>query len=130
MTPLESWVLFGACIAVGAWVYIAMAGGRRYRRIMGDALTFTPGLEVAPRANIPPGVDPPSPVDPTTWVRVPPSVYDWQTREDFHDPIRDHAWCDDCNARLRRAFNRLGDLDLGPRDADVLMAAIRRELDS
>jgi hypothetical protein len=102
-------MLFGACIAVGAWVYVAVAGGRRYRRIERDAFTFTL---------------------PAPWVHVRPGIYDWQAREDFHDPIRDHAWCDDCNARLRRVFNRLGDLDLGPRDADVLMAAIRRELDS
>jgi hypothetical protein len=114
VTPVESWLLFGACIAVGAWVYVAVAGGRRYRRIEQQAR----------------GYDWPTMLYPEPPVRLYGGVYDWQAREDFHDPIRDHAWCDDCNARLRRAFNRLGDLDLGPRDVDVLMAAIRRELDS
>jgi hypothetical protein len=57
-------------------------------------------------------------------------IYDHEVRGDFHDPVRDHEWCPDCNARLRRAFNDLADLDLGPRDADALMAAIHRELES
>jgi hypothetical protein len=118
VTPFESWVLFGACIAIGAWVYVAVVGGRRYRRIV-DVL---PHVDVRPEDAPPMGGLPP--------VRLYGGIYDWQAREDFHDPIRDHAWCDDCNARLRRVFNRLGDLDLGPRDADALMAAIRRELES
>jgi len=65
-----------------------------------------------------------------TPLRVYGGVYDYEARGDFHDPIRDHEWCDDCNARLRQAFNRLADLDLGPRDADALMARIREVLDS
>lgn len=42
-----------------------------------------------------------------------------------HEPIRDHAECFTCNSILRRAFNDLAGLDLGPRDADVLMNRIR-----
>ncbi len=42
-----------------------------------------------------------------------------------HDPTLDHADCDVCNALLRRAFVRLADRVMGPRDADDLMAAIR-----
>jgi hypothetical protein len=124
MTPLESWVLFGACIAVGAWVYVAVVGGRRYRRIEQQ----TRGYDVLPWVDVHPEDAPPSGGLPP--VRLYGGIYDAEAHGDFHDPIRDHEWCDDCNARLRRAFNRLGDLDLGPRDADMLMAAIRRELDS
>jgi len=46
-----------------------------------------------------------------------------------HDPTIDHGRCDVCNALLRRAFVRLADRDLGPRDVDTLMAAIREELE-
>jgi len=47
-----------------------------------------------------------------------------------HDPVVDHCHCDVCNALLRRAFVRLADRIMGPRDADALMAAIREELAS
>jgi len=47
-----------------------------------------------------------------------------------HDPTIDHDRCETCNALLRRAFVRLADRIMGPRDADELMAAIREELDS
>jgi len=119
MTPLASWALFLVCVAIGVVVYVVVAGARRYRRMEVDFLVST----VAPIDRFRPELD-------TPYVRVLPSVYDWQTGEDFHDPIRDHEWCEVCNARLRRAFNRLGDLDLGPRDVDTLMAAIREELES
>jgi hypothetical protein len=44
---------------------------------------------------------------------------------DDHDPVTDHAECFECNARLRRAFNHLADMDLGPRDVDTLMTRLR-----
>ena len=47
-----------------------------------------------------------------------------------HDPTVDHGRCETCNALLRRAFVRLADRIMGPRDADTLMAAIREELAS
>jgi len=110
VTPLESWVLFGACIAIGAWVYVAVAGGRRYRRIEASFHGYDWSAILQP-------------------VRVYGGIYDHETRGDFdHDPIRDHERCEGCNALLRRALNRLADRDLGPRDADRLMAAIREEL--
>lgn len=46
-----------------------------------------------------------------------------------HDPVVDHGRCPTCNALLRRAFVRLADRLMGPRDADELMAAIREELE-
>jgi len=120
MTPLASWALFLVCVAIGVVVYVVVAGGRRYRRMEVDFLVST----VAPIDRFRPELDAP-------YVRVLPSVYDHEARGDFeHDPIRDHEWCDGCNALLRRALNRLGDLDLGPRDVDTLMAAIRQELES
>jgi hypothetical protein len=116
MSPVQSWAVFVACIAVGLIVYVIVAGGRRYRQMERDAFTFTQWSDGFTGT-------------PTQWVRVLPSVYDHEARGDFdHDPIRDHEWCDGCNALLRRAFNRLADYDLGPRDADMLMAAIRKEL--
>ena len=45
-----------------------------------------------------------------------------------HDPTLDHGICETCNALLRRAFVRLADRLMGPRDVDELMAAIRAEL--
>jgi len=113
MTPLASWLLFLICVAVGFGIYAYVAGGRRYRRMEQQWLdeTFTST----------------EPED--AHIRIFGGPYDAVDRGDFdHDPIRDHAWCEVCNAQLRRAFNRLADLDLGPRDADRLMAAIRREL--
>jgi len=47
-----------------------------------------------------------------------------------HDPTLMHDVCDTCNALLRRAFVRLADRIMGPRDVDELMAAIREELTS
>ena len=46
-----------------------------------------------------------------------------------HDPTLDHGHCETCNALLRRAFVRLADRIMGPRDADELMTAIREELE-
>ena len=43
------------------------------------------------------------------------------------DPIATWDECFVCAEALRRAFNRLADLDLGPKDVETLMAAIRRE---
>jgi hypothetical protein len=113
MSPGQSWAVFVACIAVGVLVYVTIVGGRRYRRMEREALTFTPWVESFP---------PP--------LRVWPGVYDWQARGDFdHDPIRDHEWCDGCAALLRGALNRIGDRHGGPRSADDLVAAIREELE-
>jgi hypothetical protein len=39
-----------------------------------------------------------------------------------------HDVCATCNALLRRAFVKLADRIMGPRDADEFMAAIREEL--
>jgi hypothetical protein len=44
-----------------------------------------------------------------------------------HDPTIDHAECFVCAEALRRAFNRLADLDLGPKDVETLMRTIREE---
>jgi hypothetical protein len=116
VTPLESWVLFGACIALGAWVYVAVAGGRRYRRMERQALDHDWPTMLYP-------LGPP--------IRISGGIYDAEARGDFdHDPIRDHDHCEACNAMLRRALIRVGDRHLGPRSADDLVAAIREELDS
>jgi hypothetical protein len=116
MSPLASWALFLVCVLIGVGVYIIVAGGRRYRRMMNDARIFS--IRKAAWAESLP------------LVRVLPSVYDWQAHGDFdHDPIRDHEWCDGCAALLRRALNRIGDRHGGPRSADDLVAAIREELE-
>ena len=44
---------------------------------------------------------------------------------DHADPIQTWDECFICAEALRRAFNRLADLDLGPRDVETLMQAIR-----
>jgi hypothetical protein len=44
------------------------------------------------------------------------------------DPILTWDECVICAESLRRALNKLADLDLGPKDVETLMAAIRREL--
>jgi len=44
---------------------------------------------------------------------------------DSHDPTLMHADCETCNAALRIVFNKLADLNLGPRDADTLVERIR-----
>jgi hypothetical protein len=119
MSPALSWVLVLGVLFIAIVVYAAIVAG-------GRADEWADGLwhaRMAPVDRFRPELDAPH-------IRVLPGVYDHEARGDFHDPIRDHEWCDDCNARLRRAFNRLGDLDLGPRDADVLMARIREVLDS
>jgi hypothetical protein len=115
MSPALSWAVFLICIAIGATVYIVVAGGHRYRRMEREALDHDWPTMLYPAG-------PP--------MRVIGGIYDHEARGDFHDPIRDHEWCPDCNARLRRAFNDLADLDLGPRDVDALMARIREVLDS
>jgi hypothetical protein len=33
LSPLVSWLLFLVCVAIGALVYVVVAGGRRYRRM-------------------------------------------------------------------------------------------------
>jgi hypothetical protein len=119
MTPLASWALFLVCVVVGVGVYLVVAGGRRYRRMERAWVESLPPKH--PRAERP---------DPTLWVHVRPSVYDWQTHGDFdHDPLRDHEWCDGCATLLRGALNRIGDRHMGPRSADDLVAAIREELE-
>ena len=119
MTPLASWALFLVCVVVGVGVYVVVAGGRRYRRMMNEALTFTPWVEPFPDSWSP------------DWgkARILPSVYDWEAHGDFHDPIHDHEWCDGCASLLRGALNRIGDRHGGPRSADDLVAAIREELE-
>jgi hypothetical protein len=118
MTPLASWALFLACLAVGVLVYVVVAGGRRYQRMERDALEpMAPGFLRYDETWKPLGL------------RVWPGPYDWQARGDFHDPIRDHEWCDGCAALLRGALNRIGDRHMGPRSADDLVAAIREELE-
>jgi len=42
-----------------------------------------------------------------------------------HDPVAMHAECEVCNAILRRKFNELADIPLGPKDVDALMAKLR-----
>jgi hypothetical protein len=111
LSPFISWAVFLACIGVGAVVYIVVAGGRRYRRMAQQSFTLT------------------QPED--AHIRIFGGPYDAVARGDFrHDPIRDHAYCDVCDALVRRAFNRLADRPGTPRDADELIAAIREELES
>jgi hypothetical protein len=121
LSPVESWVAwFLVAVCVGGLVYIVVFGGRRYRRIVNDH-PWPPGKPIYVADGF----------EHVSLVRVLPSVYDHEARGDFdHDPIRDYEWCDDCNAALRRAFNRLADRVMGPRDADALMAAIYEELES
>jgi len=124
MTPLASWLLFGACILVGLVVYVVVAGGRRYRGM----------IEMLPPVNVRPEDAPPSADFPP--IHIFGGIYDHEARRDFdgrwtfdHDPLIDHE-CEVCDARLRQAFNRLGDRSGTPRDADELMAAIREELET
>jgi hypothetical protein len=119
LSPLLSWAVIGVVLFISVGVYAAVvAGGRadewaertwqvRERESFDGVRLIAPG----------------------TYVRIYGGVYDYEASGDFHDPVRDHEWCDDCNARLRRAFNQLADHDLGPRDADDLMGTIRRTLD-
>ena len=125
LTPLASWAVFLVCVAVGVVVYVVVAGRRRWRDMVESVDFMNPRM--APVDRFRPELDAP--------VRIFGGIYDHETRGDFrwsldHDPTIDHDRCEVCNARLRRAFNRLADYDLGPRDADMLMAAIRRELES
>jgi len=111
LSPALSWLVVGVVAGFAVAVYLlASAWLDRQEYDLPPMFTYT------------------EPANPR--LRVFGGIYDAEARGDFHDPVRDHEWCADCNARLRRAFNRLGDLDLGPRDADMLMAAIRRELES
>ena len=82
LSPVMSWLLFLACIAVGVTVYVVVAGGRRYRRMERQAATWRRGIEVAPRVKLPAGIDPPSPVEPTV-IRILGGVYDHEARGDF-----------------------------------------------
>lgn len=43
-----------------------------------------------------------------------------------HEPVIDHDRCDRCNTLLRKAFNQMADMDLGPKDASTLVNQIRR----
>lgn len=45
---------------------------------------------------------------------------------DHADPTMTHAECGVCNEALRRTFNELADLDLGPNGVDMLMESIRK----
>jgi hypothetical protein len=117
LSPLLSWLVVLVVLFIAVVVYAAVVAGGRADDAA--ALTFTQWVDSFPVSTS------------TSWVRVLPSVYDHETHGDFdHDPIRDHDRCEVCNALLRRAFNRLGYRDLGPRDVDTLMAAIREELES
>jgi hypothetical protein len=117
MSPALSWAAFLVCIAIGAVVYVVVAGGGRYRRMERDALWHA-------------GWDDPKRSAPS--LRVYGGVYDLEARGDFdwtfdHDPLTDD--CKVCSGRRRRAFNRLADRPGSPRDADELMAALLEELD-
>jgi hypothetical protein len=119
MTPLVSWLVVGVVLLIAVVVYAAaVAGGRA-----DEWNERTWEARMAPVDRFRPELDAP-------YVRVLPSVYDWQAHGDFeHDPIRDHEWCDGCATLLRHALNRIGDRHMGPRSADDLVAAIREELE-
>jgi len=128
LSPLVSWLVVLAVLFIAVVVYAAVvAGGRsdewaaRWNRRDG-VIDFPSGTSLQEGGS---------------FVRIFGGVYDHEARGDFdlpwgfdHDPVRDHDRCEICNALLRRAFDRLADLDLGPRDADELIAAIRAELES
>ena len=42
-----------------------------------------------------------------------------------HDPTLDWEWCAVCASALSRSFTKLADLDLGPKDAGVLVDRIK-----
>lgn len=42
-----------------------------------------------------------------------------------HDPITEMFHCEVCAGIVRRTLNELAGLDLGPKDADILIARIR-----
>ena len=140
MSPALSWARFLVCVAVGMAVYLVVAGGRRYRRMIEMPQRWAPQCDHESqyvdghwrclRCGAHGCVDPCD-----AHVRVIGGIYDHEARGDFdgrwtfdHDPLTDHE-CEVCNARLRRAFNRLAGLRGSPRDADELMAAIREELE-
>jgi hypothetical protein len=120
LSPLLSWLVVLVVLFIAVVVFAAVVAG-------GRADEWADGLwhaRMAPVDRFRPELDAPV-------IHIFGGIYDHETHGDFdHDPIRDHDRCEGCNALLRRAFNRLADYDLGPRDADTLMAAIRRELDS
>jgi hypothetical protein len=127
MTPAVSWFLFGACIVVGAVVYVVVVGGHRYRSLEtewhrirwerrngGGIVLFPPGTSLQ---------------EVESFIRIFGGIYDHETRRDFdHDPLTHD--CEVCAGLRRRAFNRLADRPGSPRDTDELMAAIREELES
>jgi hypothetical protein len=78
MSPALSWALFLVCVAIGAAVYVVVAGGRRYRRILSDADTLAQlGRDVEAMR-----------YDPLLFIRVLPHVYDWSVADDFGDRDR------------------------------------------
>jgi hypothetical protein len=127
VTPLASWLLFGACVIVGATVYVVVAGGRRYRSLEtewhrirwerrngGGLVHFPPGTSLQ---------------EVESFIRIFGGIYDHEAHRDFdHDPLTHD--CEVCAGLRRRAFNRLADRPGSPRDTDELMAAIREELES
>lgn len=132
MSPLASWLLFGACIAVGLTVYVVVAGGRRYRRAFESEGIRWERRNGGGIVHFPPGA---SAQEVESFIRVFGGVYDHEAHGDFdhpltfdHDPLTDD--CEVCAGRRRRAFNQLADRPGVPRDADELMAALREELES
>jgi hypothetical protein len=125
LSPVLSWLVVLVVLFVALVVYAAVVMGGRAddewqrirweRRNGGGVISFPPETS---RQEV------------ESFIQVFGGIYDHEARGDFHNPIRDHEWCDDCNARLRRAFNQVADLDLGPRDADALMASIQKALES
>jgi len=115
LSPVLSWFLVLVVLFVAVLVYAAVVAGGRADEMAERAWASRQAtLQSAREAQ----------------VRIFGGIYDHEARGDLHNPIRDHEWCDDCNARLRRAFNQVADLDLGPRDADALMASIQKALES
>ena len=134
LSPLLSWFVVGMVLFITVVGYAALVAGgradewaeREWRARMGT-------IDVLPTVNVRPEDAPPSADFPI--VRIFGGIYDHEASGDFnwsldHDPTIDYDRCEACNTALRRAFNQLADRDLGPRDADVLMAAIRRVLDA
>lgn len=85
MTPLLSWLLFGACIVVGFIVYAAVVVGgradREWQRIRwerrngGGVVHFAPGTSLDEVRSF---------VDVfESHIRVHGGIYDWQARGDF-----------------------------------------------
>jgi hypothetical protein len=114
LSPLLSWLLVLVVLFIAVVVYAAVVAG-------GRADEWAERMYFQPEA--------------TPVIHIIGGIYDHEAHGDFnwsldHDPTVDFDRCEVCNALLRRAFNRLADRDLGPRDAATLMAAIREELES